>query len=166
MNISNKGIEAIKIFESLHDGDLHQIGLQPKMCPAGYWTEGYGALVLTPNGNKLKGISNKSLAYKYSKIHNEEQAVIALKKDLSTREKMIDSLHLNLKQGQFDALVDFIYNLGFTSLLNSTLLKRIKTNINDVKGISEAFLMWVKSNGNTLPGLVNRRKKEIEWFFE
>ena len=39
MKTSQKGINLIKYFESLHDGDLTEIGLQPKMCPAGIWTE-------------------------------------------------------------------------------------------------------------------------------
>ena len=42
MKTGTKGIELIKSFESLHDGDLSKIGLQPKMCPAQIWTEGYG----------------------------------------------------------------------------------------------------------------------------
>lgn len=36
------GREIVKHYESLHDGDLKQIGLQPKLCPAGIWTQGYG----------------------------------------------------------------------------------------------------------------------------
>jgi lysozyme len=40
MKISEKGLDLIKHFESLHDGDLTIVGLQPKMCPAGIWTEG------------------------------------------------------------------------------------------------------------------------------
>jgi len=33
-------IKLIVRYESLHDGDLKQIGLQPKMDPIGIWTEG------------------------------------------------------------------------------------------------------------------------------
>lgn len=46
MKTSENGIILIKHYESLHDGDLSRIGLQPKMCPAGYWTEGYGHAIL------------------------------------------------------------------------------------------------------------------------
>jgi hypothetical protein len=42
MKTSNVGIQLIQEFESLHDGDLTMIGLQPKMDPIGIWTEGYG----------------------------------------------------------------------------------------------------------------------------
>ena len=46
MRTSNKGIDLIKEFEGLHDGDLSIIGLQPKMCPAGIWTQGYGHAII------------------------------------------------------------------------------------------------------------------------
>ena len=39
MKTSQIGIDLIKHFEGLHDGDLKKIGLQPKKCPAGIWTE-------------------------------------------------------------------------------------------------------------------------------
>ena len=55
MKTSNIGIELIKEFESLHDGDLSIIGLQPKMCPAGIWTEGYGHAMRDNKGNFIKG---------------------------------------------------------------------------------------------------------------
>jgi lysozyme len=38
MKTSNVGIQLIQEFESLHDGDLTMIGLQPKMDPVGIWT--------------------------------------------------------------------------------------------------------------------------------
>ena len=40
--ICNAAIDLVKSFEGIHDGDLTVIGLQPKMCPAGIWTVGYG----------------------------------------------------------------------------------------------------------------------------
>lgn len=167
MKTSENAISAIKTFESLHDGDLHQIGLQPKMCPAGYWTEGYGSLILNEQGRTIRGIENKLLAYKYAKIHTQQEADKALRKDIAQREEMINSLNLTqLTQGQFDALVDFCYNVGFANLKSSTLLKRIKYNREDTKAIRNAFMMWVKSGKRTLPGLVNRRTQEANWFEE
>jgi lysozyme len=164
MKISERGIEAIKRFESLHDGDLKMIGLQPKMCPAGYWTEGYGSLILDNKGNKIQGSIKKELAYKYAKIHNEKEAEDALKRDLATRESMINSLQLKLTQGQFDALVDFCYNVGFANLKASTLLQKIKANIND-ESIKKEFLRWSFAGGKQLKGLIIRRQTEAEWFF-
>ena len=42
-------VDLIKHFESLHDGDLHKIGLQPKMDSVGIWTCGYGRAMIDPN---------------------------------------------------------------------------------------------------------------------
>ena len=41
VEVNKEGIVLVKHFESLHDGDLTMIGLQPKLCPAGIWKAGY-----------------------------------------------------------------------------------------------------------------------------
>ena len=71
MKTSQKGINLIKYFESLHDGDLTEIGLQPKMCPAGIWTEGYGHAIRDLKGQFFKGKDNKLKAYANSIVKNE-----------------------------------------------------------------------------------------------
>lgn len=164
MITSIKGIELIKHFESLHDGDLKVIGLQPKMCPAGYWTEGWGRLILDEKGNKLEGIANKAKAYGFSKIHNEVDAEIALKEDLEVRESMINSLKLKLNQVQFDALVSFCYNIGFANLKTSTLLKEILVNPGQ-KDIANQFKKWIYSKKVIMPGLIKRREAEAILYF-
>ena len=143
MKTSSKGIELVKRFETLHDGDLTMIGLQPKMCPAGLWTEGWGRLVLDSNGNRISGINNKDKAYRYSKIKTEAQAEIALLEDLAERESMVSSLRLGFNQNQFDALVSFVYNVGFENLKSSTLLKRIRVDLNH-SDIPAQFARWNK----------------------
>lgn len=164
MEVKQRGITLVKTFESLHDGDLHKIGLQPKMCPAGLWTEGYGRLVLDEKGNRLKGIENKAKANACSKIYTEDQAMKALLEDLSVRAAMLNSLKLNLTQNQFDALASFIYNLGFANFKESQLLKKIR------EGASEAiirfqFSRWKYSGDEILTGLIKRRAAEADLFF-
>ena len=61
MKIGKEGIDLIKKWESLHDGNLKLIGLQPKMCPAGYWTEGYGNVIKDKKYKINKKISKLSL---------------------------------------------------------------------------------------------------------
>lgn len=151
-------------FESLHDGDLTKIGLQPKMCPAGYWTEGYGHAILDDKGKMIKGIANKALAYKFSKVKTEEDAIKMLQQDLIVRESMINSLGLSLTQNQFDALVSFCYNIGFANLKTSTLLKRIKAKAIE-NLIRFEFSKWKYSDGEILQGLVKRRAAEADLFF-
>ena len=165
MKTSENGIILIKHYESLHDGDLSRIGLQPKMCPAGYWTEGYGHAILGPDGQKIKGVSGKALAYKNSIVKNESQACNLLAKDLIWRETAINRLGLNLTQNQFDSLVSFSYNVGIGSFIKSTLLADIRKKAPEKK-IREDFLKWVYSDGKKLPGLVFRRQAEADLFFE
>ena len=163
MKTGDKGIALIKHFESLHDGDLTKIGLQPKQCPAGYWTEGYGHAILDDKGKMIRGAANKELAYKYSKVKDEETAIKMLQQDLTVRESMINSLGLTLTQNQFDALVSFCYNIGFANLKSSTLLKRIKAKASE-NIIRFEFSKWKYSDGEILPGLVKRRSAEADLF--
>lgn len=162
--VGEKGINLIKDAESLHDGDLKMIGLQPKMCPAGYWTEGYGNVILGSDGKMLKGKANKALAYKLSTVKNEAQALKQLYNNVNNKYGVfVDSLGLNLNQNQFDALTSFAYNCGKDALRTSTLLKRIKAKASD-KDITAAFAMFNKSDGKVMPGLVKRRREEAKLF--
>ena len=156
-------IQLVSHYESLHDGDLHEICLQPKMCPAGFWTEGYGRLVRDTKGNPLKGISNEALAKKYSVIKTKEQAIIALKEDLTDYGNRVDSLKLTLVAYQRDALTDFSYNVGFQALKDSTLLKLIRNKANATQ-IDKEFRKWNKGGGQVLPGLVARRTSDALMF--
>jgi len=67
-----------------------------------------------------------------------------------------------INQNQFDALVDFAFNLGLGNLASSTLLKKI--NGGDLKGAAEEFLRWDKAGGKVLAGLTRRRKAERDLF--
>jgi lysozyme len=164
MKTGANGERLIKESESLHDGDLSLIGLQPKMCPAGIWTEGYGRAMRDDKGEFIKGIANKALAFSRISIHNEIEASKALAEDLGPREQLVmQKIKTPLTQNKFDALVVLFYNIGFSD----TLTKLINTNAS-----KEAIEAWwtthyVTGQGNPkpLPGLVLRRKKEVNLFF-
>jgi len=161
MKISQVGIDLVKQFESLHDGDLTQIGLQPKLCPAGIVTIGYGhALTIPGNGWLLKTKDVAKYYPQYVTI-DETMAEDLLEKDLETFENGVNSLGIYFTQNQFDALVSFSFNVGFHALLASTLLKRIKSGTGDIK---EAFLMWNKCKGKVLRGLTLRREAEANLY--
>lgn len=161
--------QLIKHYESLHDGDLTAIGLQPKMDCLGIWTEGWGAVIYDANNRMIKGASNKALAVQFSKIKTEPDA----QSDLASKASRIDAnvraianKNIGLKQHQIDALTDFAYNCGIGSLSSSTALRLI--NKGDLSGV-DALLKWNKgqdSKGNLveLPGLTARRKSEIHLF--
>lgn len=161
--MNTKLVELVSHYESLHDGDLKQIGTQPKMCPAGFWTEGYGELVLDSNKKPLKGMSNRELAYKYAKIHTKEEAMEALNKTLAQYKANVVKLVGELEEDKLSALISFSYNVGIGALTKSTLLKNILAEA-DAATIEKNFMAWVKAAGKTLPGLVARRKSEAHLF--
>lgn len=164
-------IKLVKHYESLHDGDLKSIGLQPKMCPAGYWTEGYGQVVTDANGKMIKGEANKELAYKHSKIKTEAQAVEALQKALNAREVVVCRY---LKQDNIvvtdlekAACVSLAYNIGLGAFKGSSLYSQLKKGFKtpqERKEIDECFRTWNKGGGKVLPGLVKRRTSESYLF--
>lgn len=160
MKTSNLGVSLIKHFESLHDGDLSKIGLQPKECPAGILTIGYGHALKDINGSWLKGVNGyRRMLEIYPDLETItiEEAEDLLIEDLQYFEDRINSLKLKLTQYQFDAVVSFCFNCGFGNFLSSTLLRRIK---GEKGSIAEAFAMWSKAGGKTLKGLVLRRESE------
>lgn len=139
MKISTKGIELIKHFEGCK--------LKSYKCPAGVWTVGYGST----GAHVKEGMTI-----------TKEDAEMLLFTDVEKFERQVDGLGLPLKQHQFDALVSFAFNLGFGSLLKSTLLKKIRAN--DMTGAANEFPKWNKAGGKVLAGLVKRRDAEMKMF--
>jgi lysozyme len=166
--LSDLGRTLITHYEGLHDGDLSEIGLQPKMDCSGYWTEGWGRLMII-DGHKIQGEENRNLAYDNITIHTEEEADAAFIVDIAPVENRINALNLNIIQCQFDSIVSFVYNVGFGrndqpgGFVNSTLLARIKAQA-PPKSIELAFAMWNKSGGIIRDGLIARRQSEATLF--
>ena len=85
--------------------------------------------------------------------------------DLADAEVAVRRLGVARTQGQFDALVSFVFNIGVKQLNRSTLLKVIREG--GSKGqITREFKRWVYAGGKQLPGLVKRREWEARRFFE
>jgi lysozyme len=139
MQISSNGLALIKHFEGCK--------IKAYKCSAGVWTIGYG--------------STGSHVYE-GKMITEQEASNLLFEDVERFERQVDSLDLPLEQYQFDALVSFAFNLGFGSLLKSTLLKKLKAG--DIEQAAKEFLKWNKVGGVVLQGLVKRREAESKLF--
>lgn len=138
MEITNEVIEKIKEFEGLR--------LESYRCASGVWTIGYGHTKDVKSGMKI----------------TRQKALDLLKADLEEVKKKVDA-NLNLRklevnQYQYSALCSFTFNCGSTNLARLTKDRTLDQ-------IGQAFLLYNKSNGKVLQGLVNRRQWEFEYFF-
>ena len=79
-------------------------------------------------------------------------------------ENGVENLYQCNTQGEFDALVDFAFNLGIERLKSSTLLKRILRK-DDEDDIRQEFSRWIFAGGKIMNGLIVRRKWEADRFF-
>lgn len=157
MKTSQIGVDLIKFFEGLHDGDLRTIGLQPKKDPIGIWTEGYGHAMRDVNGNFIKG--NKSPK---PSITTKQQAEDLLRKDLESFELIVSrKIKVPLKQNQFDALVSHAYNTGGSD----TLFKLINQKAPSVQIKKWFETKYITAGGVVFKGLVERRKSESKLYF-
>lgn len=71
-------------------------------------------------------------------------------------------IDIPLSQEEFDALVDFCFNVGSGNFAHSTLLAKL--NQRDYQGALEEFQKWDIAGGKVLPGLKSRRAAEAALF--
>jgi len=88
-----------------------------------------------------------------------------LREDIEEAEWLVKELGVAKTEGQLDALVSFVFNLGIGRLKRSTLLKTIREGGSKAQ-ITKEFKRWVYADGKLLPGLVKRREWEAKRFFE
>jgi len=176
----NKASEnLIKSFESLHDGDLSVVGLQPKLDPVGIWTEGYGRAMTDPiTKGHLQGAHNKKRAYALASIKTEAEAIKALEKDAYFKGYLPAAGILGpsmdkLNDNQKGALVSFVYNCG-TGSPRYKIFANIKAWQNGKMSKEALIKYWessvirgtINKKKVILQGLVRRRKAEAELFFK
>jgi lysozyme len=93
----------------------------------------------------------------------QEQAEQWLQQDVQVAVQAVNNLvTVPLTQQQFDALVDFTFNLGSGALQHSTLLRLL--NSGNYQGAAGEFEKWDKAGGKVLPGLLRRRQAERDMF--
>lgn len=94
----------------------------------------------------------------------QAQADTLLLRDIARFETGVNKLvtFSHLTQNQFDALVDFAFNLGLGNLASSTLLKCV--NAGNLSQAADEFLRWDKAGGKVFAGLTRRRQAERSLF--
>jgi lysozyme len=90
---------------------------------------------------------------------DEPQAANLLACDVRDAEQAVQRMvKVPLTQGQFDALVDFTFNLGAGRLASSTLLKSLNAGRYD--DAAEQLLRWDHADGQEIAALKARREAE------
>lgn len=137
MNISLNGIAHIKKWEGFRANRY--------LDEAGKPTIGYGHLL--------------KIWETYDTV-SQAKAEQLLLDDLNSAEATVNRLvKVQLTQGQYDALVSFVFNVGSGNFAESTLLKMV--NAGNFAGAKQQFGRWVYITKNGVKvvsnGLVNRR---------
>jgi len=138
-------VDLAKRFEGFHrvpKADPHRA--YPYVCPAGYWTIGYGHLC-DPKHPPIT--ETEAGVYLAQDLRVAVSATLRYCPVLSTE-----------SEARLAAIVDFTFNLGAGRLQASTLRRRI--NQQDWKSAAGELRRWVYGGGKVLPGLVARRMTE------
>jgi lysozyme len=138
MQLSDAGLNLIKRFEGFRAhtyfdlADLATIGYGHKLQPGELFPDG----ITEPLAAKL------------------------LANDVRAAELAVERLvRIPLSQPQFDALVDFVFNLGAGRLQRSTLLRML--NAGDYASASGQLLLWDHAADKEILGLKTRREAEF-----
>ncbi len=137
---SDNGMNLTKQFEGLR--------LSAYADQVGVWTIGYG--------HTGQGV-HAGLTI------TQDQAEAFLASDVAGAVAGVNRLVASaINQNQFDALVDFVFNLGCASLASSTLLRFV--NSGDFADATGQFQRWDHAGGVVVPGLLQRRQAEANLF--
>ncbi|MBV5346650.1 lysozyme [bacterium] len=157
----DKAVTLIKSYEGIVDGNPKTVNLDPYLCPAKYWTIGWGHVVLDHNGAQIKGAENKQHAIDiYPNGITMVEALVLLSDDVRRFSSGVEKLvKVPINDNQFGALVSFSFNVGMGSFGSSTLLKVLNTKA--YNQVPTQLARWNKIGGDVCDGLTRRRNAEI-----
>jgi lysozyme len=93
----------------------------------------------------------------------QDQAVDLLASDVAASAAYVNAaVTVELQQSEFDALVDFVFNLGRGAFAGSTLLKNL--NAGQFDAAAAQFDLWDHAGGQVVAGLLRRRQAEQAMF--
>ena len=143
--VPQAAIDLAKRFEGFHRVPRADPGrAHPYVCPAGYWTIGYGHLC-DPKHPPI------------TEAEAEGYLAADLKTALNATLRYCPVLATEPGE-RLAAIVDFTFNLGAGRLQTSTLRRRI--NQREWNAAGNELGRWVFGGGRVLPGLVARRAAE------
>ena len=143
MNYSKNGLHLTENFEG-----LRLIAYPDPATNGDPWTIGYGHT----GAEVHKGMTI-----------TQEQAEELLMQDVKKAAATVNAkVTTDITQEEFDALVDFVFNVGAGNFNASTLIKKV--NSGDIQGAANEFLKWDMAAGKHMAGLLKRRHAEAEEF--
>jgi lysozyme len=146
IEVPRAAIELAKRFEGFHRMAKADPGrAHPYICPAGYWTIGYGHLC---NSKHPPITEDEAEAYLALDLQTALSATLRYCPVLATE-----------REGRLAAIVDFTFNLGAGRLQTSTLRRRVSQR--EWPAAASELRRWVFGGGRVLPGLVARREAEV-----
>lgn len=139
LTYSRDGLRLTELFE----GDV----LTAYQDQRGVWTIGYGHTAGVHPGQTI----------------TQPQAEQYLAEDIRAAASFVNRVvRVKLTQGQFDAVVDFAFNVGITNFGKSTLLKEVNEGLFP-EAIAQ-FDLWDHCGGVVNAGLLRRRNAEAAEF--
>jgi lysozyme len=143
--VPRAAVDLAKRFEGFHRVPKNDpTRAHPYLCPAGFWTIGYG----------------HQCNARHPPI-TEAEADAYLARDLDTA--LVATLRhcpvlATEPEARLAAIVDFTFNLGGGRLQTSTLRRRVIQR--DWAAAARELRRWIYGGGRVLPGLVSRRSAE------
>lgn len=136
---SKNGLALTELFE----GDI----LTAYRDQAGVWTIGYGHTEGVKPGQTISKAEAEAFL-----VHDLRAAAACVN----------EAVRISLTQPEFDALVDFTFNMGAGAFRRSSLLKDINTG--NIPAAIRQFSLWDHCGGVINEGLLRRRKAEAAEF--
>ena len=145
MKTSQRGLELIKAYEGVR--------FKPYRDCVGLYTVGVGHLI--GDGTVLPDSWNRTFS-----IEEVNELLVA---DVRKFELGVARyVNVELSQNQYDAIIDFCFNLGLGTFQRSSVRQAI--NRRDKAGVVRNLLKYNKAGGKIIPQLDRRRKAEAQLF--
>lgn len=143
MQYSKQGLALTEQFEA--DGGPKLVAYKP--LPTDPWTIGFGHTKAVHEG--MTCTPDEAVQFLLSDVSDAVNAVNVFVK-------------IGLTQEEFDALVDFVFNVGVSAFQHSTMLADL--NSNNIEGAIGEFDKWDHAGGVEVAGLLRRRNAERALF--
>ncbi|QLQ00176.1 MAG: lysozyme [Burkholderiaceae bacterium] len=145
IEVPQSAIDLAKRFEGFHRVPKTDPGrAHPYICPAGFWTIGYGHLC---------DATHPPITEVEADVYLARDLQMALAAALRYCPVLASE-----PEERLAAIVDFTFNLGGGRLQTSTLRRRV--NQRDWRAAATELQRWIYGGGKALPGLVARREAE------